>query len=366
MANHVTRNWRYYLTRPDWNPNQPLTRSSFEANPFCAVDGKLQKPPMVVSHTCVVPARSGYQLILAVWEVGDTVNSFYNLIDAEFTPGGASPSPWAAKGSINPSLDLAERDVVRTRVFDRTGERSDLATALTVQDQNEGKANTWAFNLATQINREQTLLKAGQQTLTGEITPVPGTNAVYAKSDSGIERVEIQIDKAQPIDTPAITVTGLKSAYPIQSGQVTVSFNLAGSVPMAVTAALYDASQRVVASSSASLTPEASPLVLTVAPASAGTYQLVVVGKAQDSGALLQKTFSLAFEMPPQNAGYDHIFPQNLNQYKAGTRVLQPRDGRVYECKPWPYSGYCVQWSSSANQFEPGIGTAWTEAWLAR
>ena len=32
-ANHVTRNWRYYLTKQDWNPNQPLTRAAFELTP---------------------------------------------------------------------------------------------------------------------------------------------------------------------------------------------------------------------------------------------------------------------------------------------------------------------------------------------
>jgi predicted carbohydrate-binding protein with CBM5 and CBM33 domain len=365
-ANHVTRNWRYYITRQDWNPNQPLTRSSFEASPFCVVDGKLQKPAMVVNHTCSVPARSGYQIILAVWEIGDTVNSFYNVLDAEFKQGDSSTPVWVVRGGIYPSIDLSEQDVVRTRVFDRLGERSDLATGLTVQNQSEGKANIWAFNLATQINREQTLLKAGQKDMTGEISPVPGINEIYANRDSGIERVEIQIDKAKPIDAPAVTVTGLKSSYPIESGQVTVSFNLGGPTSMDVTATVYDMNQRVVASSTVNLGTGESPVVLTVSPASAGKHQLVVVAKADGSGALLQKTFPLDFEAPKTSERYDYVFPQNLSQYRAGTRVLQSRDGRIYECKPWPYSGYCVQWSSSANQFEPGIGFAWPQAWLLR
>ena len=46
--------------------------------------------------------------------------------------------------------------------------------------------------------------------------------------------------------------------------------------------------------------------------------------------------------------------------------MLQPRDGQVYECKAWPYSGFCVQWSANATQFEPGVGSNWGEAWLAR
>jgi chitin-binding protein len=61
-----------------------------------------------------------------------------------------------------------------------------------------------------------------------------------------------------------------------------------------------------------------------------------------------------------------HRFPEGLREYKAGTRVLQPKDGRVYECRPWPNAGYCVQWSQHANQFEPGVGSHWQEAWIAR
>lgn len=60
---------------------------------------------------------------------------------------------------------------------------------------------------------------------------------------------------------------------------------------------------------------------------------------------------------------YDYVFPENIHNYVAGTKVLQPKDNNIYECKPFPYSGFCVQWSPSANQYEPGVGFAWQEAW---
>ncbi|MEK8029196.1 lytic polysaccharide monooxygenase [Ideonella sp. DXS29W] len=83
-ANHVTRNWRYYITKQGWNPSQKLTRASFETAPFCTVDGGMRQPPMQVTHNCNVPSRTGYQIILGVWEIGDTSNSFYNVIDVKF------------------------------------------------------------------------------------------------------------------------------------------------------------------------------------------------------------------------------------------------------------------------------------------
>ncbi len=54
-ANHVTKDWKYYITKPDWNPNQPLARASFDLTPFCVVDGGMVQPPKRVSHTCNVP-----------------------------------------------------------------------------------------------------------------------------------------------------------------------------------------------------------------------------------------------------------------------------------------------------------------------
>lgn len=74
---HVTRNWRYYITRADWNRSQKLTRASVEAERFCVVDGGMQQPPMQATPKCTLPARRGYQIVVAVWEIGDTANSCY-------------------------------------------------------------------------------------------------------------------------------------------------------------------------------------------------------------------------------------------------------------------------------------------------
>lgn len=59
--------------------------------------------------------------------------------------------------------------------------------------------------------------------------------------------------------------------------------------------------------------------------------------------------------------GGDFNFPQNSKLYVEGTKVVH--EDRLYECKAFPFSGYCSQWSPSANQYEPGVGTAWDMAW---
>ncbi|MGZ3418201.1 MAG: glycoside hydrolase family 19 protein [Polyangiales bacterium] len=44
--------------------------------------------------------------------------------------------------------------------------------------------------------------------------------------------------------------------------------------------------------------------------------------------------------------------------YDAGARVTA--GGKTYECKPWPYSGWC---SVGGGAYEPGTGYAWRDAW---
>jgi chitin-binding protein len=88
-AAHATTSWKYYITKENWNPNAALTRDSFDLTPFCTVNYNGKQPPFSYSDTCNVPQRTGYHVILAVWEIADTVNAFYNVIDVNF--GGTNP-----------------------------------------------------------------------------------------------------------------------------------------------------------------------------------------------------------------------------------------------------------------------------------
>ncbi|MES4615049.1 MAG: lytic polysaccharide monooxygenase [Ewingella sp.] len=79
---HATESWDYYLTKPDWNQNKPLTRADFDLTPFCHYDGKGQVPTTPVVQKCTIPAdRKGYNVILGVWSISDTSNAFYQVED---------------------------------------------------------------------------------------------------------------------------------------------------------------------------------------------------------------------------------------------------------------------------------------------
>nr|WP_230459518.1 lytic polysaccharide monooxygenase [Burkholderia ubonensis] len=102
-AVHKTRRWNYFITRADWNPSQKLTRAQFEPTPFCTIQNPGQPywspnanlvPSQPTIHQCRLPVRTGYHVILAVWEVADTSMGFYQVVDAIFTDGSTTRSPF--------------------------------------------------------------------------------------------------------------------------------------------------------------------------------------------------------------------------------------------------------------------------------
>lgn len=85
-ALHRTTKWHYYITKPGWDPNEPLNRASFEKIAEVSHDGTF--PVVGETHSITIPEdRIGYHVILAVWDIADTPNAFYNVIDANVTPG---------------------------------------------------------------------------------------------------------------------------------------------------------------------------------------------------------------------------------------------------------------------------------------
>lgn len=89
-ARHATKEWKYYITKQGWDPNKAITRSDLEL--FCSIKDNGKQPEATVTHTCSVPTdRSGYQVILGVWEIADTGNAFYNVVDVNLSNGGGTP-----------------------------------------------------------------------------------------------------------------------------------------------------------------------------------------------------------------------------------------------------------------------------------
>ncbi len=56
----------------------------------------------------------------------------------------------------------------------------------------------------------------------------------------------------------------------------------------------------------------------------------------------------------------EYTYPNGLGSYGPGTVVLGT-DGSIYECRPFPYSGWCNSWGL---YYAPGTGIAWADAWI--
>ncbi|MGY3569978.1 N-acetylglucosamine-binding protein GbpA [Vibrio paucivorans] len=365
-ANHVTKDWKYYITQPNWNPNEVLTRSSFDLTPFCEIDGNMVQPPKHTVHQCNVPEREGYHVILAVWDVGDTAAAFYNVIDVSFEGDSPAVPDWQQAGTIYPNQELVVGDTVYTRVFDSNGENTSYRTELAI-DANTVEAEQWSHALASKINAEQGELKAGQYN-DGEFTPSYGTNPIYVSSNSDISSVEIGYDIATP-PTPesVLYVDGLESHYQIGDDPVELHLTLNAEGDLKSELTVYNHDKEPLAKWAGLLADGTShPITLELSKSEPGHHMLVQVIKDADNNVISQETldFHLNEEdtTPPPSEEYDFVFPDGLSSYTEGTKVLASDNG-VYQCKSFPNSGFCQQWNEGSNAFEPGVGSHWQQAW---
>ncbi|WP_076594233.1 lytic polysaccharide monooxygenase [Chryseobacterium sp. RU33C] len=139
-AYHATAKWHYYMTKQGWNPNQPLSRQDLELIGTVAHNGT--PPQDNVSHQIIVPAnRTGYHIILAVWDVADTTNAFYNVIDVNVTSGTgvsapATPTGLSQIGVTNSTAKISwnpQSDAVSYNVF-RNGQNVQQVSTPSFQD----------------------------------------------------------------------------------------------------------------------------------------------------------------------------------------------------------------------------------------
>lgn len=108
-APHRTTKWHYYMTKTGWNPNEPLARKDLELIGQVAHDGSAASNNL--SHKINVPSnRSGYNVILAVWDVADTSNAFYNVIDVNVK----------SNGEVLPPVEVAPEKPTNVKASDVT------------------------------------------------------------------------------------------------------------------------------------------------------------------------------------------------------------------------------------------------------
>ena len=375
-APHKTTNWRYYITKQNWDPNKPLTRDQFELTPFCTINGNGQAPAMTKSMTCNVPESTGYQVIYGVWEIADTANSFYQAIDVDFGNGGnvtpddtpAVISQWSKtlSGQIAGN-NLNTGDRVIARFFDANGEVAALRTELTIGSVAQGDTNQWSYDLAQKINAAYSDVRVGVKDEAGEISPVHGANSVFVKDGSALQSVAISYEEQKAEVNETIAVSNLHYSK-IENGKASVTFHVNTKGDVNVEAHVMNHSGAEKGYLKQEMNNASQDVTMTLTDVTAGHHMLKYYATNKDGTLFAQDVLDLMLESDAEdsNGPHDFIFPDNVASYKAGTVVLQPKDGKTYECRPVPFSGYCVQYSPTANQFEPGVGAHWREAWVLK
>jgi chitin-binding protein len=264
-------------------------------------------------------------------------------------------------GSISPSTTLLVGDKVKARAFSANGEKPEFSVEIAINSAEEGQPNNWSFKLADAINQAHTLVRAGVRGESGDIEPVKGTNSVFAQKDSGVTRYEVQLNMQE--DAAArLSVASQQVEYVLDKGVAKVDFSIISNRKMNVEATLFDESNKPVGSTSAEVASGASWLALDVR-SNPGAHTLTLVGTTLDGRTTRQDTQTTKLTGEGAGADYDFVFPEGISGYTAGTKVLQPKTNEVFECKPFPESGYCKQYSPTANGYEPGVGAHWHMAW---
>lgn len=157
------------------------------------------------------------------------------------------------------------------------------------------------------------------------------------------------------------TISAMGSDYTIINGQVSISFNVTTANPVQITATL-EQDGRSYGTTSNKLNGT-NTLTLQGSNVTDGRYEVVIHGVADGQKPMVQRfAVTLAAEGDTGgNGGNEGDFPAYApnNGYNAGDRVSNA--GNNYECKPWPYSGWC---GGSASHYAPGTGSAWSDAWI--
>jgi chitin-binding protein len=361
-AAHPATKHEYFITRDGWNPNEALKRASFDSAPFCTVEGGNQVPVGGAPHNCVIPdSKSGHHVILAVWTVGDTDNAFYDPVDVNILAEAALPGGWSAVGSIAPSTQLLVGDKVKARAFTATGENAQYSVEISIDNAEEGKAENWSFKLAEAINNAHALIRAGIRDDEGNITPVKGANSLYAQKESGVNRYEVQLDMQEDASA-SMEISSLQPEYVLDKGRISMAFTAQANRRMNLEATLFDEKNKQVGAVSQTVGEGSTGLNLDVRSAP-GAHTLTLVGTTEDGRTTRQDTQAVTLTGEGAGIEYDFVFPEGISDYTVGTKVLQPKTDEVFECKPFPASGYCKQYSPTSNGFEPGVGASWQSAW---
>lgn len=367
-AAHKTTKWEYFITKAGWNPNLPLSRESFDAAPFCAVDGAGGVPvdgaegtggPGAQKHDCVIPSdRTGHHIILGAWTIDNTGAAFYNVVDVNILAAAPDPDGYANVGTLTANQSLLPGDSVKARAFTGSAESAEYSFSVNIDSVEEGQPENWSFKLAEAVNAANKPVRAGIRNEEGVIEPIKGTNSFFAKAESGVTTYQMQTTLV-PDPEAYMHVHDVAGEYVLDKGQVDVGFTLMTNKKIDVEATVFDANNKQVGVTKQTIDATTAPVSVAVRSAP-GAHSLKLIATSEDGRENFQDLKALTLTGEGSSHEFDAIYPDDIANYKVGTAVLQPQTDKVYVCK---IAGWCSQ---APAYYAPGTGSHWSDAWTEK
>ncbi|WP_087018668.1 lytic polysaccharide monooxygenase [Thaumasiovibrio subtropicus] len=359
-APHNPSYWEIYLSKPGYRAESSrLTWNDLEQIGYVGDIPVISKNNgRYYEFDVTLPAgRTGDATLMVRWQREDPAGEgFYNCSDIRFE--GDAPAPvWSAIGPfLKAGFAPSEGESVWFRLFDAQG--SELVfEKLPITAQNIAQ---WQQELATTLNGQHgSLIQVGVADGEGNIQFNAAdlyANQVYVTDTQFSYAMDLRVE----VVAPDVTVTGIAPNYTLDANNQAVIEAAFASADVYPIALVVKDSQGVTVDQQIGN----SPATLSVVVSQAGTY--TVESFATDAEGKEWPLSSVTTSVTaPSNGEYDFVFPDGLAIYKAGTKVLGA-DGGIYECKPFPYEGWCRIYTAAQNHYEPGVGSNWTDAWIKR
>ncbi|KAB8190464.1 cellulose-binding protein [Lysobacter maris] len=218
-APHATRDWVFYVTRDDWDPNSVLKWSDLEE--FCRVGNTPLSADGNYHLSCALPQRSGRHVIYNTWQRSDSTEAFYTCMDVKFAGGGDPPPPpqWRDAGALIAQNPLPVGTTVTLRVFNADGSDAERIET-TIDSTGQGTTTGWPRHVGEQVNTRAGFARIGVLD-NGVITPIESAtgNHVYLNGDGRSHQLDIQLpsDPPPPGDYDYVYPDGLGQYVPGQT-----------------------------------------------------------------------------------------------------------------------------------------------------
>ncbi|MGL5344839.1 MAG: immunoglobulin-like domain-containing protein [Plesiomonas sp.] len=241
-------------------------------------------------------------------------------------------------------------------VTDTQNQKTTQSRTVTVKETGATCDNIWS---ATQVYVEGNLVsyegktwRAGWWTQ-GEKPGSTGEWGVWrAQGNSECGGIE-----QPPINNGDFNVTGITSSYSLTNGNVSIRFNVSTDSAMTIKSTIEKSGKEY--GSSTNAINGTAQVILNGINLTAGSHEIVI--KETKNGQATTKRIPVEFTSSNGGGGSEN-YPvyQPGKTYQGGDKVTN-NGGNVYECKPFPYSGWC---GGSSSHYAPGVGSNWQDAWM--